>query len=327
MSDELTYLQKDFASIASDAGSDGIVYSVNFYRDEGDDYVVRDYGFTNNISSALDLLKEQRADGGGDYPEAVTAALLNGISGHDWREDSEKLMFLVLDAPPHDGDAIQQFSNILTLAAQKGIRIIPVASSGVDTDTEFLCRSMAIATGGTYTFLTDDSGIGGSHLEPTIGDYSVEKLNEMLVRIISDYFSQGPRSYNTQSPDSGQQQTQDSQNIAYPAGFSYSTNYFEGEGMYVSGLVTSQEELNDFRAKYGNGIIDRNLDFTERILAYDVVLLGSGSITVDTDKGVTVEIVDGKPRFHYELNIPEVGTADIKTLFILADLPRTALGS
>ncbi|MDE7233584.1 MAG: hypothetical protein K2N29_00810, partial [Ruminiclostridium sp.] len=62
-------------------------------------------------------------------------------------------------------------------------------SSGVDTETEFLCRSFAAATGGTYTFLTDHSGIGGSHHEPTIGYYQVEKLNDMLVRIIEGYLS------------------------------------------------------------------------------------------------------------------------------------------
>ena len=41
-------------------------------------------------------------------------------------------------------------------------------------------RAFAIATGGTYTFLTDHSGIGDSHLEPTIGSYEVEFLNELL---------------------------------------------------------------------------------------------------------------------------------------------------
>ena len=42
-------------------------------------------------------------------------------------------------------------------------------------------------TGGTYTFLTNHSGIGNSHLEPTIGEYEVEKLNDLLVRVISEY--------------------------------------------------------------------------------------------------------------------------------------------
>ncbi|MBQ4165009.1 MAG: hypothetical protein IJD85_01645, partial [Oscillospiraceae bacterium] len=68
-----------------------------------------------------------------------------------------------------------------------GIRIIPVASSGIDKTTEYLLRTMAFRTGGTYTFLTDDSGIGGGHIEPTIGDYEVEKLNDLMVRVIGEY--------------------------------------------------------------------------------------------------------------------------------------------
>ena len=58
-------------------------------------------------------------------------------------------------------------------AARRGIRILPVVSSGADTETEFLMRTAAAVTGGAYVFLTDDSGIGYSHLEPTIGDYDV----------------------------------------------------------------------------------------------------------------------------------------------------------
>jgi methylmalonyl-CoA mutase N-terminal domain/subunit len=46
---------------------------------------------------------------------------------------------------------------------------------------------MAIATGGTYVFLTDHSGVGNSHIEPTIGSYQVEHLNDLLVQIASRY--------------------------------------------------------------------------------------------------------------------------------------------
>jgi hypothetical protein len=42
-------------------------------------------------------------------------------------------------------------------------------------------------TGGTYTFLTNHSGIGNDHLEPTIGDYEVEKLNDLMIRVIKEY--------------------------------------------------------------------------------------------------------------------------------------------
>ncbi|MEM8907449.1 MAG: hypothetical protein AAGD05_06350, partial [Bacteroidota bacterium] len=31
------------------------------------------------------------------------------------------------------------------------------------------------------------SGIGNDHLEPTVGDYEVELLNDLLVRLIGEY--------------------------------------------------------------------------------------------------------------------------------------------
>ncbi|MGO4376125.1 VWA domain-containing protein, partial [Paenibacillus sp. MCAF20] len=56
-----------------------------------------------------------------------------------------------------------------------------------DVDTEYLLRFMAIASGGTYLFLTDDSGIGGDHLEPAVGEYEVKLLNDLLVEVINRY--------------------------------------------------------------------------------------------------------------------------------------------
>ena len=42
-------------------------------------------------------------------------------------------------------------------------------------------------TGGKYVFLTDDSGVGESHEEPDITGYTVEKLNDLMVREIRSY--------------------------------------------------------------------------------------------------------------------------------------------
>jgi hypothetical protein len=61
--------------------------------------------------------------------------------------------------------------------------------SSHDLDTEFLLRTFAMLTGGTFTFLTDHSGVGNPHAEPTIGAYQVELLNELLIRIINEYIS------------------------------------------------------------------------------------------------------------------------------------------
>lgn len=191
MGDELSYLQTELTNIIDRIVAKNNIpvrLSVNFYRDVEDDYVVRSFEFTDNISSAVRDLNNQYASGGGDYEEAVEQALCDAVYAHSWDNNNTKLMFLVLDAPPHyTSNNADVIASALADASAEGIRIIPVASSGVDTETEFLCRTFAVATGGTYTFLTDHSGVGGSHLEPTIGYYQVEKLNDMIVRIIESY--------------------------------------------------------------------------------------------------------------------------------------------
>ena len=46
---------------------------------------------------------------------------------------------------------------------------------------------MAQATNSTYTFLTNHSGVGNNHITPTIGNYQVEFLNNLMVRLITKY--------------------------------------------------------------------------------------------------------------------------------------------
>lgn len=194
MSDELAYLQEELKDIITRIQRDNsnlpIRLSINFYRDEGDEYVVCEYPFTEDIGAAVEELGKQYAAGGGDFPEAVHTALESAVNNHDWQEDSVKLMFLVLDAPPHDDpQIIDSVNSLVAQAASQGIRIIPIASSGIDKSTEYLLRTMAFATGGTYTFLTNDSGIGGDHIEATVGAYNVERLNDMMVRIVNGYLN------------------------------------------------------------------------------------------------------------------------------------------
>ena len=196
MGDELEYLKAELSDIVQRASRKcealSIRVSVNFYRDEGDDYVVKYFDFRENIEECLEQIQEQHADGGGDYPEAVHTALDNAVSGHSWREEAVKLCFLVLDAPPHTEEEVQGVNESLRKtvmnAAEAGIRIIPVASSGVDSETEFLLRSYALITGGTYVFLTNDSGIGFGHKDPDVSEpVTVELLNDCMVRIICEY--------------------------------------------------------------------------------------------------------------------------------------------
>ncbi len=186
MGDEMLFLQSEFSAITKEIGTQNTKYSVNFYRDEGDDYVTKCFDFSDNISELQKRLNDETADGGGDTPEAVAEILQQTISQGKWSENSVKLAFLIFDAPPHDGkEAILQ--KAISDAAEKGIRLVPVVSSNSERDTELFARAISIKTGGTYIFLTDDSGIGDSHLEPIIGDYKVEKLYDIIIRVIKEY--------------------------------------------------------------------------------------------------------------------------------------------
>ena len=190
MGDELQYIKEELSDVIERITAD-VRVSCNFYRDVQDEYIVRSFDFTKDINEAIDQIAPQRASGGGDFPEAVEMALSNAIFDHNWNPAAkERFLFLVLDAPPHhDEEKILKINECIKEASKKGIRIIPIASSGVDKETEFLLRSMSITTNGTYVFLTDHSGIGNRHLEPTIGSYEVEFLNDLIVKIINDRLS------------------------------------------------------------------------------------------------------------------------------------------
>lgn len=187
MSDELAYLQKDFSAIAEDVGSNGVSYCACFYRDEGDEYVTRCGSFTSDVSLVQAQINGEYADGGGDTPEAVAEILTETLTADGgWEEDSTKLAFLIFDAPPHSGKEAE-LDAAVRAAAARGIHLIPVVASNADRDTELFGRALAICTNGTYVFLTDDSGVGDSHLEPIVGNYQVEILHDLIVRIIEAY--------------------------------------------------------------------------------------------------------------------------------------------
>ena len=191
MSDEIQYLQAELLDVLKKVEntldkSTEIRYGSVFYRDHGDQYVTRKFDFSENAESLIGFIKEQSASGGGDTPEAVVEALQLSIDDLKWSaENSTKIMFLILDAPPHLSDQnIKILYDKIKIAAKKGVTIIPLAASDIDKQTEYLMRTFALLTNGTYIFLTNHSGIGNNHIEPTTTAYEVEKLNDLLFRLI-----------------------------------------------------------------------------------------------------------------------------------------------
>jgi hypothetical protein len=188
MGDEIAYLKVEVRDIAARIAAEfpnvAQRWALILYRDTGDEYVVRSFDFVASLDTFQAQLAAQSAGGGGDYPEAPDKALerLTGLSWRQPQDPAARMAFWIADAPHHVGREGAVASSVL-LAQRLGIHVYPIAASGVDDLTEYTMRTAAQVTGGRYLFLTDDSGIGGAHKEPTIPCYFVTALNRAMIRM------------------------------------------------------------------------------------------------------------------------------------------------
>lgn len=155
------------------------------YRDhppQDHTYVTRNFGFSSDSGKVQRDLSTLYASGGGDGPEAVTAALAEALS-MDWRPMSSKMIVLIADAPPHgigeygDGfdDGSPDGNDPLVLAremASRGITLFFVACepalSGYSFATDFYQAMTNITSGLMLPLTTADlltHAIVGSVLE------------------------------------------------------------------------------------------------------------------------------------------------------------------
>lgn len=190
MGDEMNYIKSEIIDVLSEVKQKNPDSSINLammvYRDKSDTYLTRYSDFTSDIEAQQAWFAKQEAAGGGDLPEAVEVAMAEAVNAQ-WSDNSTKLIIHVADAPSHEKD-IQEWSEQAYKAADKGIKIITVSGSGVTKQAEYLFRSQSLLTGGQYVFLTDDSGIGNSHIEASTEEpLVVEYLNDCLVRLINGY--------------------------------------------------------------------------------------------------------------------------------------------
>jgi len=193
MGDEIEFLKSDLNDVIQRVENENVFLNIStgtvFYRDEGDEYLVKHSDFTKNIETTIDFISEQSAGGGGDFPEAVHTGLEEAINTLEWSGYARtRIAFLLLDAPPHKSlEITQSLQNSIAQAARKGIKLIPITASGIDKETEFLMRFFSVVTNSTYVFITNDSGIGNPHIEASVGEYEVEFLNDLMVRLITEY--------------------------------------------------------------------------------------------------------------------------------------------
>lgn len=195
MGDELSRIQATIDDIAEriDAFTPRpqLRFGLVAYRDHGDDYITRSYDFTADIATFRALLDSLSADGGGDTPEALDAALAAGLNELTWSDDGIRLVFLVADAAPHiNPQSRYDYLDAANDAVGAGVKIYPIAASNTDAQAEYVFRQLAQQTLGRFIFLTyqpgADGGPPGDSTSLAAGDqpYSVERLDDLIVQVV-----------------------------------------------------------------------------------------------------------------------------------------------
>lgn len=199
MADEIRQLQDNILRISSEIdnlpNNIDTRYGLVHYRDRGDAYITKHSDFVRDIQEFQNALNQVQAGGGGDNPESLNEGLHEAVQSLSWRNDNTiKLIFLVADAPPHlDYANDYDYSKEIVAAAWQGIKIHPIASSGLPSNGEYIFRQIAQYTMGHFIFLTYERGTSGTagtertDLEAgQAGNYSVDQLDDLVLRLIND---------------------------------------------------------------------------------------------------------------------------------------------
>ncbi|KJA21812.1 hypothetical protein HYPSUDRAFT_187028 [Hypholoma sublateritium FD-334 SS-4] len=152
-------------------------------------YVTKEFGFTSNIMYMEGNLRSLKASGGGDGPEAQTAALAKALD-MPWDERSAKIVVLITDSPPHgvanthDGfpDGSPDQNDPLSIArsmSENGITLFVVgcepALSTYNTAVAFYKGLAEIASGKMFP-LTEAEELGDYVVGTALEAISMEKL-------------------------------------------------------------------------------------------------------------------------------------------------------
>ena len=148
------------------------------YRDLGDRYVTRRYALSEDMDDVYARLRRFRADGGGDTPEHVNRALADAIRKMKWRKGDKvlRMIFLVGDAPPHEGRSGLYSSALSREAKRKGI-VINTVRCGRMGSTARKWRTIASLSGGMYSSIRQD---GAMIAITTPVDRELAELNKRL---------------------------------------------------------------------------------------------------------------------------------------------------
>lgn len=203
MADEIGRLKSTLRTIASEvaqlASRPDTCFGLVAYRDKGDAFLLRSHDFTNDLDAFQGVLNALQANGGGDYPEAMNEALHETVHRLSWRgSGATRMVVLLADAPPHLDYGGPQYDDDMLVALGKGIKVFSVGASGLDKQGEYIQRQIAQYTGGRFVFLTykdaerPSSGPGRETVHD-VGNYSVQTLDRLIVRLVTEELDKLPR--------------------------------------------------------------------------------------------------------------------------------------
>lgn len=202
MADEIDKLKRSMRSMADQIARlpsrPDTCFALVAYRDRGDAFFVRAHDFGKDLDAFQRSLGALQAGGGGDYPEALNEALHTAVHRLSWRGDgATRLVVLVADAPPHLDYGAPYYDDDMQGALARGIKLFAVGASGLDPTGEYVFRQAAQYTGGRFVFLTyakaDDPSSGpGRETAHDVGNYSVESLDRLVVRLVREELARRP---------------------------------------------------------------------------------------------------------------------------------------
>ena len=147
------------------------------YRDRGDDYTTRSTRLGIGHFEALAFLASVTADGGGDHPEAVDAALKVARQLR-WKRNAQKIVVIIGDAPPHSRRISKCRSDIAAIRRNKGQ--VHCLVSGGDRGTMRTLDKLARIGGGKARPRSYRDELTVQLLSPAFGSGSSEDLKKLI---------------------------------------------------------------------------------------------------------------------------------------------------
>ncbi len=156
------------------------------FRDKGDAYVTQVHELTDDLDAVHAKLKTFQAQGGGDIPEHVNAALVDSVHKIKWSTDKStlRIIFLVGDAPPHmDYTDDVKYPETCKKACELGI-IINTIQCGNDSECQKFWKDIAVKSEGSFVNIKQDGGVVAAVATPfdkRLGEINTELSTTTLV--------------------------------------------------------------------------------------------------------------------------------------------------